>query len=219
MLKRVKSTINYSMARKPRFVVIGTPRSGTSYFSALCKANGIQVSHEDYFTEFGPMLRNPRRRFDTVGDVSWLAVPYLPDEDMIVIHQVRNPLKVVNSIHRMGLFHGHRAYTREAFVETARRNFQFSDDPLRSAIRFYVEWNEKCEALTDKRYKVEELEAERHRIADWLNLNLDDLATVSKTTNTRSAEVDEEVTLNRLSAYPEFNNFIAKAKHYGYDLG
>ena len=218
MLRLAKSAVNITLAKKPRFVVIGTPRSGTNYFSALCKANGIQVSHELYFTEYGPKLRNPRRRFDTVGDVSWLAIPYLPDDQITVLHQVRNPLKVVNSIHRMGLFHEHRAYTRQAFVDTARRHFKFSDDPLRSAMRFYVEWNERCEALTDRRYQVENLDAERGRIAEWLHMDLDDLATVSKKTNTRSAEVDEDVTLERLSDYPEFEAFIATAKRYGYEL-
>lgn len=216
--RSIKNLANVLLARKPRFVVTGLPRSGTSYLSALCKANGVEVSHEKYFTKHGPMLRNPQRRFDTVGDVSWLAPPYLPDGDMVILHQVRHPLKVVNSIHQLGLFHSHRANDRLPFVERLAENFNFSSDPLHSALRFYVEWNERCEKLTDKRFSVEKLDQERSRIAEWIGIKLSNTATVAKDTNTRNPEVDEVVTLDKLSKFPEFKAFEDMARRYGYDL-
>lgn len=192
--------------------------SGTAYFSALCQANGIECSHETYFTQHGPRLRNPRRKLGTTGDVSWLAPPFLPDGNMIILHQVRNPLKVVNSIHRIGFFQPNPEPWRRPYLDIARRHFNFSDDPLQTAMRFYVEWNEMCEALTTKRYRVEDLESERHRIANWIGVNLDNLATVSTKTNAREAQVDETVTLDILSSYPEYTSFQEIAVRYGYQL-
>ena len=209
---------NVCFARKPQFVVIGTPRSGTNYFSVLCRANGVICSHEDYFTEYGPILRNPNRRFDTIGDVSWLAPPFLPEESMKIIHQVRNPLKVVRSIHSMGLFHREFDANRRPFIELLRKHFSPDDDPLRSAMRFYVEWNAKCEDLTQKRYQVERLDEERYRLGDWLGIDLNNLGEVSKSTNTRTPVIKAEVTLDCLSKFPEFKEFWEMAGRYGYDL-
>lgn len=217
MLPVIKGTVNRLFARKPRFVVIGLPRSGTTYFSELCRANGVICSHEAYFTEFGPMLRNPKRRFDTVGDVSWLAPPFLPDEDIVAVHQVRHPLKVIRSIYDMGLFDPSREHTRRPYVALARRHFSFSADPLHSALRFYLEWNERCEAITDKRFRVEDIDQDRVKIGEWLGLRLGNTASVSKTTNRRAPEIASGWDYERLRQFPEFAALERMASSYGYN--
>lgn len=209
---------NWALARKPRFVVIGTPRSGTVYFSELCRANGVICSHEAYFTEFGPMLRNPHRRFDAVGDVSWLAPPFLPDEEIVAVHQVRNPLKVIHSIYELGLFDPSREHTRKERVALTRRYFRFSSDPLRSALRFYIEWNERCEAITGKRYRIEDLDNELEKVGSWLGIELTETRKVSKATNHRAPEIRRPWDEKRLRSFPEFPALEAIARRYGYQI-
>ena len=209
---------NWVLARKPRFVVIGTPRSGTTYFSKLCRANGVICSHEDYFTEHGPMLRNPARRFDVQGDVSWLAPPFLPDKDIVAVHQVRHPLPVIRSIVEIGLFDPRREHTRKPFVDMVRRYFDFSDDPLRSALRFYIEWNLRCEKVTDKRYRIEDIDNIHDKLSEWLGIRLVNTASTSRTTNRRPAEIDDTWDLGKLMSLPEYPMLQVLANRYGYNL-
>jgi len=209
---------NVILARKPRFVVIAVPRSGTRYFAELCRANGVICAHEGYFTKHGPMLRNPDRRFDAVGDVSWLAPPFLPMEGMVVVHQVRHPMKVIRSIYEMGLFDPAREHTRAPFVAMARRYFRFSEDPLHSALRFYIEWNERCEQITEKRYKIEEISNEIEHISKWLGNNLRFIDDVSKTTNSRDKEVSVDFKEQSLKYFPEYSKLQLLSDRYGYSI-
>ena len=214
----IKKIANVVLARKPRFVVISLPRSGSTYFSDLCRDNGIVCSHEAYFTEHGPMLRNPKRRFDTVGDVSWLAPPFLPDPDIVAIHQVRHPMKVIRSIYELGLFDPRRQHTRTAFVTLLGEHFTASELPLRSAVRFYIEWNERCEAITAKRFRIEDLAEDRTRIGEWLNIQLDNLSTTSRTTNRRTSEIPEPWDAKLVKEMAEYGTLKDMAARYGYDL-
>lgn len=209
---------NWLLARKPRFVVIGTPRAGTTYFCELCRANGVVCSHELYFTEQGPLLRNPRRRFDAVGDVSWLAPPFLPDEDITVVHQVRHPLKVIRSIFEMGFFDPRREHTRKKRVALTRKHFEFNKRPMRSALRFYIEWNERCEKITSKRFRIEDLDREREKVGSWLGIELNNLATVSKSTNRRTPEISDPWDEDLLKGLPDYPALEAMALRYGYEL-
>jgi hypothetical protein len=217
-LRSALRAANWTFARKPRFVIIGTPRSATAYFSNLCRANGVIVSHEGYFTEHGPMLRNPNRRFDTIGDVSWLAPPFLPDPEVVAVHQVRHPLKVIRSIYEVGLFDPARRYTREAFVALATTYFTPSEDPLHSTLRFWIEWNERCEKITSQRFRIEDLNEQRKQIGEWLGISLNDVASTSQTVNRRSAEVTDGWSVERLRSFPEYSDLVALSNRFGYDL-
>ena len=96
---------NYALAKKPRYAIIGTGRCGTKFTTRFLDSIGISCSHEAYYTYKGPLLRNKYRYFKTVADSSWLAIPFLPDQDVCVIHQVRHPLDVISSFYRIGFFH------------------------------------------------------------------------------------------------------------------
>lgn len=83
-----------------RIVIAGCGRSGTHYFADLLNASSIAFEHEDAYTVFG---RVKATRPD--ADSSWFAAPFLlasprPEQ---VIHLVRNPVKVVQSFHRIGI--------------------------------------------------------------------------------------------------------------------
>jgi hypothetical protein len=135
-----------------RFVVVGTGRCGTTYVSQLLQRSGIPIDHEVVFTQTGP--QDPG---NLEGDASWMAVPFLGDFPGSVLHLVREPLAVIDSLLDLGLFAGnfgdeiHRPWRR--FLE---QNFELGGDPVVDAMRFYVQWNERCEAHADLRIRIED---------------------------------------------------------------
>lgn len=80
-----------------RYVVAGLPRSGTKYIAKVLSGLGLDCGHENYFRLEQCISTRP---VDGVwGDSSWMVAPYiyrLPP-GTIVFHQLRDPLKVLNS--------------------------------------------------------------------------------------------------------------------------
>ena len=103
-------------------------------------------------------------------------------------------------------------------VALTRRYFRFSSDPLRSALRFYIEWNERCEAITGKRYRIEDLDNELEKVGSWLGIELTETRKVSKATNHRAPEIRRPWDENRLRSFPEFPALEAIARRYGYQI-
>lgn len=142
------------MSRLPalRFLVVGTGRCGTTYTAQLLQRAGIPVDHEVVFTEKGPQ---PAGNLE--GDASWMAVPYLAGFEGSILHQVREPLAVIDSLLDLGLFASvfadeiHRPWRR--FLEA---HFVLCGDPVVDAMRFYVQWNERCEQHADLRIRIED---------------------------------------------------------------
>lgn len=219
--KKLSEIGNFALARKPQFVVIGTGRSGTTYTAAYLTNAGVPVSHERYYTYNGPRLRHPLRDWRARGDCSWCAVPFLPDDDVVAIHQVRHPYKVISSFYNTGFFDAQHAGHRLPYVRLARQHFRFSDDPLQSCLRWYVEWNARCEAITPHRFRVEHFSDHIADIERWLGITLTDGGeATSKQTNARAplVEVPVKDLRERLTVYPEFADLAVMAERYGYEL-
>jgi hypothetical protein len=130
-------------------VVTGTGRCGTR-----SAAVHYGIGHEQIFTAKGPLAYN-------LPDSSWMAAPYLKRVKLPVIHLVRNPLDVINSLVGIGFFDDdlrplHGSYRR--FAERWCPQAFKPDRPLRRACRFYLEWDRtidgqvvRIEDLTDTR--------------------------------------------------------------------
>ena len=84
-----------------RFLITGCGRSGTLYTSQLLTAAGVACGHESACRVSGF-----KGMGDLVGEASWYAAAYLEDlpHDVVVIHQVRQPLAVASSWYRIRLF-------------------------------------------------------------------------------------------------------------------
>lgn len=84
-----------------RFLITGCGRSGTLYTSQLLTAAGVACGHESACRVSGF-----KGMGDLVGEASWYAAAYLEDlpDDVVVIHQVRQPLAVASSWYRIRLF-------------------------------------------------------------------------------------------------------------------
>ena len=78
---------------RPRYAIVGPPRSGTGYASALLTAAGLDCGHEEFWRLDDP-IREP------LGDASWLALPDLEaDRDGVTVFALlRDPRDVVASI-------------------------------------------------------------------------------------------------------------------------
>ena len=213
--------VNKLLATKPRFAIIGTGRCGTGFSSKYLTSAGVPFSHERYYTVKGPILRNGRRSFRARGDASWLAVPFLPDPDVIAIHQVRNPLAVILSFYNIGFFDPNFYETHDQAVDLARKYFEFSEDPLRSSLRWYLEWNYKCEQITSRMFRVEHLSEHADDLAEWLEQDQPlKQVDISTKVNTRPRVVDRQIddVMADLETYPEFSELKEMAERYGYEL-
>lgn len=136
----------------PRFAIVGTGRSGSGFISSALRAAGVDCGHEEWW---GPGPTPGRAGLD--GDSSWLAVPFLEAFDGPVLHQVRDPLAVVRSLVGIRMF--------SDAVHGAFRWFMFAHlpgltgDDVTDAMRWYVEWNRRCEESATMRYRVEDVDA------------------------------------------------------------
>jgi hypothetical protein len=142
-----------------RFLVTGCPRSGTKYAATLFRSLGVHVDHEVVFG-VGPALggREPSwRQYE--GDVSWLAVPFLPLDDVVVLHQLRHPLEFVRSVTGFRFLSDERAEL--AFPRVVQRHAPevYEPDELveRGATMWRV-WNERAEPHATITYHLEDLD-------------------------------------------------------------
>ncbi|AKQ41002.1 hypothetical protein CP97_01465 [Aurantiacibacter atlanticus] len=222
---KVAESLIYS--RKPEFVIIGTGRSGTTYFSELLTASGLSCSHEGYYTVKGPTLYNTRRQPDAQCDASWLAVPFLPDDEVTAVHVVRDPFAVIRSLfscHFFDLEHLEQATdavtrVRAKFTRFAQKHFEFTGDPLRDSMRWYSDWNTRCEAITDKRVVIERVDQQLSDLSEWFDVDCEKAyRIVSQSANARPVRLldpDEELQ-RKLANYPEYPELVKVAERYGY---
>jgi hypothetical protein len=70
-----------------KFLITGYPRSGTKYTAKVLNKTSLDVGHEFKGKD---------------GCVSWKHLPKALDFDL-VLHQVRNPLKVIGSSHTINV--------------------------------------------------------------------------------------------------------------------
>lgn len=199
--------------RAPAFVVVGTGRSGTTFVADVLAACGVCCGHERYFRPEGY-----RRRWERCGEVSWTAVPWLERGTQAgpVYHVVRHPLDVVTSLLTIGFFSDAAPGPFRSF---ARAHFRLTGDEHVDAMRWYVEWNRRCEALARVRFRIEDP-------ADGLGVLLGEVApqavprlpaaldAVPTSTNTRSR--GNRLGWDDLPDAPERAALAAMGRRYGY---
>jgi hypothetical protein len=203
--------------RIKRFIVTGCPRSGTAYASALFSALGVQCGHEKVFGPAQALGVQPLAWDGADGDSSYLAVPFLPVDDAVVLHQVRHPLGFARSILGTAFLSDHRrGKPFPAVVERyAPEVYEPERQPERAALMWTI-WNTMAEAHADITYRVEDLDmALLMRLSALLELDISEdqaaqaLDQVPKDTNRRTRW--EKVTWARIAP------IVADlAAHYGY---
>ena len=221
--RAVLRAANLALASRPHFIITGSGRCGTAYAAKRLTDLGIRCSHEGYFTPAGPRLRNPDRMVGTRGDASWLAAPYVAWSDFQVVHLVRRPSDVIHSFHSIGFFDRRFRDHHEPFIAFAERFFEAGDDPLDACIRWYLEWNLKCEAAADVRIRIEDFERELPRLFRFIGVEpVRSAPPPSSSFNKRPSVYSVSPSLaeieRRLRCHPRADALAAMASRYGYPM-
>jgi hypothetical protein len=179
-----------------RFVVAACPRSGTTYAATLFGALGVRCGHEDVFGPDQGLGDMPVEWNGYDGDSSWHAVPFLPLDDVVVLHQVRHPLEVIRSI--AGIRFLARADLPNKATRAVRRHapevFEPDTEAERAAIMWRI-WNQRAEEHANFTYRLEDIGVSLvSHLCDLVGLNVSDdqveraLRDTPKNVNTRDRD-------------------------------
>jgi len=110
------------VGHKIRYVVASLPRSGTKYISLVLDKMGLNCSHEGWLNNLKCETFS-NRSSDVWGDVSWMAAPHIAQlpAGTVVFHQLRDPIKVLNSNLPPG---------GDSYFRTWDKNAGLDSDPL-----------------------------------------------------------------------------------------
>lgn len=207
-----------------RCLVVGTPRSGTSFVAESLRNLGLRVAHEmPDFKEYD---------FDAPDDalVSWwfagdapypeYAGPGLPKRHYNfdrVVHVVRDPVKVMQSVTTM-------CPTSYAFIQK-KANLSSAlvrKEPMRYAALFWLRWNKMAGRKADVRLRIEDQDAHSLCQACGFNWECEGLvSTAPDTTNTRRHHkryLDNvtHASIQDALSKKEAKEFFELAQRYGY---
>lgn len=149
--RRLRAATVRPFLKQPRFVILGTGRSGSGYIAGLLTAAGVPTGHEAWW--------NPQRsRIGSLaGDSSWCATFALQGYDGKVFHQIRNPLAAISSIaatdmapHSVG----------NPWYEYRRRYVELCGDPVTDAVAVVATWLERAERVASWTWRLEDLTLE-----------------------------------------------------------
>jgi hypothetical protein len=131
------------------------------------------LNHEINYT---PFTTFETARFD--NECSWLAQPFLQvlknDLKIKIIHLVRHPLAVINSLIGIDFWvaYKHTYYTR--FIYEHLKGIEALTDPIQKSMFYYIYWNKPLEE--EPRLRIEDFQnTPRLNMKDRAELTWDDL--------------------------------------------
>ena len=132
------------------FLITGTGRSGTHFTSAALSALGVDAPHEAVGRDGCVSWKHAATGvFEYIGKGRKVLVEdpgFHP-----VIHQVRDPLKVIASM---------QTFSLSSWYYMARSvELRLTDPPLLTAMRAWVGWNESIERRASWRFRIEDLDS------------------------------------------------------------
>ncbi|WP_334142960.1 hypothetical protein [Rhabdothermincola sp.] len=198
----------------PEFVIVGTGRCGTAYIAKLLREMGVRCGHEAVFSKRGVTASRTLQ-----GDASWLAVPYLAHYRGVVLHQTREPMATINSF--VGVHRFSQQLDPKRSISFVAKHFEITGDEVADSMRWYVDWNERCEPYALLRYQVEQVPERIGEILRTLGLTVEQaridqaLAAVPTTTNTKTRAA---LAFDDLPAGPLRDRLARTAERYGYEL-
>jgi hypothetical protein len=197
------STINQG-TNKP-FLITGFPRSGTYYTTTVFKSLGYDVLHEREGLDGVVSYKHINTYLDAMACCK--IVKYSP-----IIHQVRDPLKVLNTVKKIS-FAGWKNIYRNIHSYVPQ-------DLIERSLVGWLHFNRFIERHAIYRFKIEDLGSTYPELFDVLGLPIPSrLPAISKEINTRKdTEYYEEVSLESLKeTYPELmGEVLDLANKYGY---
>lgn len=209
-----------------RYIFTGTGRCGTGAVKMLMDGVGRNCTHEGVFNLDGweaalekIELRHKNKWWGWEGDSSWLAAPFLSKPElrcMAIIHIVRHPKPVIDSLLRMEFF------TSDEFKRYYDWGKQFIPEidawetPFEKAAYWYVAYNEMIEPYADIFHRIEDGYT---ALLDKLGVDYEGMELYSETAyNTRPGYMASDVDLNALplALHKQLWNMAVR---YGYEYG
>jgi hypothetical protein len=212
-----------------KLIITGCGRSGTKYISGLLTKAGVLCGHEVVFSEQMARTGQFQERPDGMhAEASWLAAGVIDrlDESVKIVHQVRNPVRVIRSMSGVRSFIRHSDFCTFIYGKLGglkkSKVVKRDDRYLDMCMEFWVRWNKLAEDASYRTFRVEDVNLElaselcnhvRETKAEDVYLALEQTPT---TTNTRDR--DESVTWGSLPSGEYKDKLFDVAVRYGYSL-
>ena len=214
-------TINYMPAgitgdHKLKYIITGTPRSGTGFMSQLMTSAGIPIGHEMFFG----MPGHGYYPTNAQGDSSWMAVPFIHNFDATVIHIVRNPIDNIASLIHRETFNSEREKSSiYTFFKTIRLPSLSRFEGMDKYLAFYLDWNKEIDLVENVKVKMEDITKDPKPFLDELGIQYDTEKLFNKKYNASNNPTPNLALDNFSTCNPELlDKFIRLSKAYGYDL-
>lgn len=191
--------------KRKKILITGCGRSGTSYISALLIRYGFDVKHEaegrDGVASWCMAVSNDKAVFG----------PALNEFKFdLICHQVRNPLKVISSVHTISELSW--GYIKE-YIPIKKE-----DSLLIKSAKYWYYWNIKAEEISGFTYRIEDIDLIFPKILGFLgakNYSLDGLKNIPRDINKR---MHKEIKLEDIEKENSclFKNILDLSNKYGY---
>lgn len=221
---------------KRKILVTGCPRTGTQYINQLFQNLGFTSTHERiYHYGFDPDNPADHREIAKLwkkqdAECSWMALPFLDtiEEDVILIHQIRDPLRSLRCfLHTKILMGDDKAIT---FAQKHLPEIRKGDN-LERAVKFLLFWNGAIELLGRKmgfeyhrcpveNYKPVYLQQLFHGAGHFLPLKRveDALESLPKDIGRCEGCQEQPVSWEMVKSVPYGDELRRLALRYGYDV-
>lgn len=209
--------------------ILACGRSGTLYTTRVFQEAGLSVGHE--WTDVNGTVSSLAHGSPPYPYFGWeppIGMVAHQQEDItkidwsVTLHQVRHPLKVIESAYIVIPSVSWKWYQR--YIPVVRRM-----PKLYRCMVYWLKWNELCEKESLFTYRLENMEAEWGRIIDAIGMNPDTPfpAHVSHKTNGEKRKqipfVDRDFKIEGWEQLMDIDPILTrkiqeKAKSYGYEL-
>jgi hypothetical protein len=150
--------------RMLRYIITGTGRCGTGYAAHVLASAGIPCGHEAVFNVNGMDEYQERlEQFEGLAaDSSWLAAPFLELQTGQVLHLVRHPQHVIDSLMRIRFWTLPEHEPYREFVFKHIPELADIEDLIERTAWLYIRWNQ----LIADRILDHDLDSKRVRVED-----------------------------------------------------
>ena len=136
---------------KLKLIITGWPRGGLGYIAELLRRSGVDVGQT--FDE-ATSSKNIEQRLQDAKEieVSPFLVPWLgwkKLKDIRVIFITRDPMRILNSFHFHGLFHGEKmsVVKKRAYRVFPKFEATYKGKPVQAATAYIVKWYDMAVTL------------------------------------------------------------------------
>lgn len=192
-----------------KVLVTGCGRSGTGYICAFLKASGLDVHHE-YMGADGSVSWLMGA---TVDEAPWgpLAKDYRFDH---VFHQVRNPIKVIQS------FYNVPPLATWEWIGRCLPQIKADDPLLTKCAKYWVYWNKMVTKKAEWTFRIEDFDVTYREMGRRLGIDLkaEVLQKIGKKTNTKGLPkrvITWKILKDELDART-YREVVKLARHYRY---